>query len=254
MTLKVINVSFRYGSIKALDNVTFYVGGGEVVSVIGPNGAGKTTLLHNILTILKPSSGTVLIDGVEAHKLRPAERARLMSYVPQVESPQAPLTVMEYVMLGRTPHVRLTYGDEDVEEVIQALKELGIEELASRKITELSGGEWMKAVIARAITQKPRVLLLDEPTNHLDIRHQLEVLQLIRKLTKREGITTLMAIHDVNLALRYSDKVIALKNGVIAYCAKPTNISKEVIEELYEVKVELMKDAEGKPVIIPLRT
>ena len=254
MTLKVINVSFTYGSIKALSNITFYVGGGEVVSVIGPNGAGKTTLLHNILAILKPSAGTVLIDGVEAHKLRPADRARLMSYVPQVESPQAPLTVMEYVMLGRTPHVRLTYGEEDVEEVVQALKELGIEELASRKITELSGGEWMKAVIARAITQKPRVLLLDEPTNHLDIRHQLEVLQLIRRLMKREAITTLMAIHDVNLALRYSDKVIALKKGVIAYCGEPTNISKEVIDELYEVKVELMRDTEGKPVIIPLST
>ncbi len=249
--LKVLNVSFSYGSIKALSDVTFEVGNGEVASIIGPNGAGKTTLLHTILALLRPTEGAVLIDGAEVIKLRLEERAKLMGYVPQVEAPQAPLTVMEYVMLGRTPYVRLTYSGEDVNEAAQALRKLGIRGLASRRITELSGGEWMKAVIARAIAQKPRTLILDEPTNHLDLRHQVEVLQLIRELTKSEGVTTVMAIHDVNQALRYSDKIIAIQEGKVTYVGEPKEITKEILENLYGVEVELLKDSNGDPVIIP---
>ena len=251
VTLKILNVSFSYGSIKALSDVTFEVGSGEVVSIIGPNGAGKTTLLHTMLALIRPSEGAVLIDGAEVIKLRPKERAKLMGYVPQVEAPQAPLTVMEYVMLGRTPYVRLTYSEEDVNEAIQVLRKLGIEGLASRRITELSGGEWMKAVIARAIAQKPNVLILDEPTNHLDLRHQVEVMQLIRNLTKREGVTTVMAMHDVNQALRYSDRIIAMQEGKVTYVGEPKEITKETLENLYGVKIELLKDSNGEPVVIP---
>ena len=251
MILKVLNVSFRYGSIEALKNVTFEVRGGEVVSIIGPNGSGKTTLLRCVLAMLKPNEGTILLNEYLVSSFRSIERAKLMGYTPQVESPPQPLTVFELVLLGRRPHIRWSYSDEDVKLVTTILKELGIDGLAMRRVNELSGGEWRKVLIARALAQEPKVLLLDEPTNHLDLKHQIEVLELINSLAKTKGIAVLMAMHDVNLALRYSNKVIALKKGVITYCGSPKEVSKEVIEDLYGVKVEVTKDSTGLPVFLP---
>ncbi len=251
MILKVLNVSFRYGSIEALKNVTFEVRDGEVVSIIGPNGSGKTTLLRCVLAMLRPIKGAILLNEYLVSKFRPIERAKLMGYTPQVESPPQPITVFELVLLGRRPHIRWSYSDEDVKVVTEVLKELGIEDLAMRRVNELSGGEWRKVLIARALAQKPKILLLDEPTNHLDLKHQIEVLELINSLARKRGIAVLMAMHDVNLALRYSDKVIALKKGIITYCGPPNSLSKEVIEELYGVKVSILKDEEGNPIVIP---
>ena len=252
VTLRVCGVTFRYGSVEALRNVTLEVREGEVVSIIGPNGAGKTTLLKCILNILKPTGGAILIEPHgNVAKMHGVERAKLIAYTPQVEAPAAPLTVLEFVLLGRKPYVGRTYSKEDLRVAEEVLEELGLRDLALRRVTELSGGEWRKALIARALTQKPKVLLLDEPTNHLDLKHQVSVLELIRKLSRTKKVATLMAMHDVNLAIRYSDKIIALKKGRITYCGHPNNITANLIKELYEVNVEIIKGSDGAPVIVP---
>ncbi len=252
VTLRICGVTFRYGSVEALRDVTLEVREGEVVSIIGPNGAGKTTLLKCVLNLLKPVKGAVLIDPHgDVAKMRGVERAKLIAYTPQVEAPAAPLTVLEFVLLGRKPYVSRTYGKEDLRVAEEVLEELGLRDLALRRVSELSGGEWRKALIARALAQRPKVLLLDEPTNHLDLKHQVSVLELIRGLSRAKEVATLMAMHDVNLAIRYSDKIIALKKGTITYCGNPNGVTADLIEELYEVSVEVIRDSNGTPVIIP---
>jgi len=255
VTLRVCGVTFRYGSVEALKDVTLEVREGEVVSIIGPNGAGKSTLLKCVLNLLKPAGGAILIEPHgNVARMRGVERAKLISYTPQVEAPSAPLTVLEFVLLGRKPYVGRTYGEEDLRIAEEVLEELGLRNLALRRVSELSGGEWRKALIARALAQKPKVLLLDEPTNHLDLKHQVNVLELIRRLSRAKKVATLMAMHDVNLAVRYSDKIIALKKGKITYCGHPNNITANLIKELYEVNVEVIKGSDGAPVIIPKAT
>lgn len=250
--LRVRGVTFRYGSVEALRDVTLEVREGEVVSIIGPNGAGKTTLLKCILNLLKPAGGVILIEPHgNVAKMWGVERAKLIAYTPQVEAPTAPFTVLEFVLLGRKPYVGRTYSREDLRVAEEVLEELGLRDLALRRVSELSGGEWRKALIARALAQKPKVLLLDEPTNHLDLKHQVSVLELIKKLSRTKKVATLMAMHDVNLAIRYSDKIIALKKGRITYCGHPNGITANLIKELYEVNAEVIKDSNGVPVIIP---
>ena len=250
--LRILNLSFRYGSVEALRDVAFEVKEGEVVSLLGPNGSGKTTLLRCILALLKPVGGAVLVEPYgNVFKVKRCKRAKLIAYTPQVEAPSGPLTVFEFVLLGRKPYTGRTYRKEDVEVATEVLKELGLEDLASRRLSELSGGEWRKVLIARALAQEPKVLLLDEPTNHLDMKHQVEILELVRKLSKIRKVATLMAMHDVNLAVRYSDKVVALKKGKILYCGQPENLTEELIKELYEIEVKALRDKGGLPVFIP---
>ena len=251
--LKILDVTFSYGSILALNKVSFEVREGEVVSLIGPNGSGKTTLLRCIARILRPKHGVVFINGKSVWSYRPKDLAQIVAYVPQIEGNSYPLTVLEVILLGRIPHMGISPTPKDLEVVHKVIRELGLEDLASRRINELSGGEWKKVVLARALAQEPKVLLLDEPTNHLDLKHQLEILHLIRGLSKFKRITIIMAMHDINTALRFSDKVIALKQGKIIFCGSPREISKRDIEGLYGVCVKIFKDENGIPIILPYR-
>ncbi len=251
VVLKILNLEFRYNSVKALENIELTVNEGELVSIIGPNGAGKTTLLKCIARILKPSQGTILLENKPLNKFSPKELARRISYLPQIEEPKYPLTVLEMVLIGRTPYTSFKPTKEDLEKVYTILKQLGIEHLAHRKVNELSGGEYRKIMLARALAQQPKILLLDEPVNHLDLKHQLEVLSLLRKLALEKHITIIMAIHDLNLALRFSDKVIALRKGKIVFCGKPLELSIKVIEEVYGIKAKMILLDDGTPIIIP---
>ncbi len=251
VVLKILNLEFRYNSVKALENLEFTVNEGELVSIIGPNGAGKTTLLKCIARILKPSQGTILLEDKPLNKFSPKELARRISYLPQIEEPKYPLTVLEMVLIGRTPYTSFKPTKEDLEKVYAILKQLGIEHLAHRKVNELSGGEYRKIMLARALAQQPKILLLDEPVNHLDLKHQLKVLSLLRKLVLEKHITIIMAIHDLNLALRFSDKVIALRKGKIVFCGKPLELSIKIIEEVYGIKAKMILLDDGTPIIIP---
>ncbi len=252
ITLKILDITFKYRSLNVLRNITFEAREGEVISIIGPNGSGKTTLLKCILNILKPNKGTIYIDPYgNIADLPISKKAKLIAYTPQVESPIASFTVFEFVLLGRKPYIGRTYTQKDLEIAERIINELGLKKLALRRITELSGGEWRKVLIARALAQNPKVLLLDEPTNHLDLKHQISVLELIRKISKNKRVLILMAMHDINLAIRYSDKIIALKNGKIIYCGKPTDVTKDLIKKLYEIDVEIIKTNNNMVVVIP---
>jgi len=252
MRLEVKGVRFSYGSVPILKDVCLEVGEGEVVSLVGPNGSGKTTLLKCIGRILKLKKGVILFNGGELGKMGARELARLLGYVPQSSPSSFPLTVLETVLLGRRPHIRWKLSRKDKEIVLRTLRLMELDNLSLRMFNQLSGGERQKVLIARALAQEPEVLLLDEPTSSLDLRHQLEVLELITDIVREKGLAAIMAIHDLNLASMFSDKIIMLKEGRIYAAGKGEEVlSPENIRQVYGVKVTVSNDS-GRPYIIPL--
>ncbi len=255
ISLEVRGVSFRYGSITALDGVEMRVNGGEVVSLVGPNGSGKSTLLKCIDNILRPKSGVVLVDEKDISKLGLKDISKIMGYVPQTSVKTVfPFTVFDMVLMGRKPYISWKVGKRDREIVAETLAFLGLSELSLRYGSELSGGEQQKVLLARALAQEPQVLLLDEPTSNLDIRHQLEVLEAIGQMTKEKSLAVVMAIHDLNLAARFSDKMLMLKRGKVFSLGTPDEVlTRANIREVYGADVRVFKDdGLGYPHIVPL--
>lgn len=253
--LKIKNISFSYESVKALENVDFEAKDGEVLGIIGPNGSGKTTLLRCINRVLKPKVGAVLIDEKDISRLERREIARKIGVVPQ-HSTIFPFTVFDVVLMGRFPYMKKFGGENpnDFEVVKNALKLTGVLHLAERLIDELSGGEMQRVMIARALAQEPDVLLLDEPTLHLDINYQLEVLELVRKITEEKKLITLLVSHDLNLAARYCDKLLLLNSGKIHSIGSVSEVlTPEKIKEVYHVDVEVKYQSSTKShTIIPI--
>ena len=242
MELNVNGINFNYESVKALDDVSFEVKEGEVLGVVGPNGSGKTTLLKCINMILKPNVGTVLIDGKSILKYSRREIAKDIGVVPQDSTIQFPFTVFDIVLMGRAPHLGRLKGEtaKDLEIARNAMKITNTLHLADRLIDEISGGEKQRVIIARALTQEPKILLLDEPTLHLDINHQLEVLELVRKLSKKNKLIVVFVSHDLNLANRYCDRLILLNSGKIYSIGRPRNVlTNSHIKEVYGIEVEI---------------
>ena len=252
MKLSVKDVHFSYDRIPALEDVTLGVEEGEVMSIVGPNGSGKSTLLKCINKILKPKRGAILVKNRDVSKVGLRELARLLGYVPQSANYAFPSTVFDTVLLGRRPYVNWGVGARDKEIVSQMLVLMGLESMALRQFNELSGGERQKVLIARALAQEPEILLLDEPTSNLDLRHQLEVLSLIYTAVKEKNISAVMAIHDLNLASRFSDRIIFLKEGKVYAIGEPCEVlTAENIRAVYGVETIINKDS-GRPHIIPL--
>lgn len=244
MKLEIKGVSFGYGSMPALEDVTMSLEDGEIVSLVGPNGSGKTTLLKCINMILKFQKGTVLVEEKDISKLKLKELAKLLSYVPQSAGRSFPSTVFEIVLIGRKPYVDWSVSSRDKEIVSNILSLMGLKEMALRQSNELSGGEYQKVLIARALAQEPQVLLLDEPTSNLDLKHQLDVLNLITSIVKKKNIAAVMAMHDLNLASRFSNKMIFLNGGKIYDAGKPENVLTERnIRKVYGVEAIVNKNA-----------
>jgi len=222
MTVTVQGVSFAYAAHPVLEGVDLVVGEGEILAIVGPNGAGKTTLLKTIAGALRPQKGLVYLDFREAHHFPARERAKLLAMVEQGMAPGFDFTVRELVELGRIPHLgRLDrLGPEDREAVERALAWAGLTELAHRRWSELSGGERQRALLAMAFAQEPKLLLLDEPTAHLDVAHQIGLMQLISSWAK-QGLTVIMALHDLNLAAAFSHRLVLLQRGRIRACGPP---------------------------------
>jgi len=256
VNLCIKRVSFSYNGIKALEDVTFEVVEGEVLGIIGPNGAGKTTLLRCINRTLKPQTGVVLIDGRDVARWSRREIARRMGLVPQNSTITFPFTVLEVVLMGRHPHQSPLGGESerDLEIVREAMRLTDTLRFASRPITELSGGEWQRVIVARALAQEPSVLLLDEPTLHLDINHQLEVLNLVQQLTKERGLVTVLTSHDLNLAARCCDRLLMLNQGqVYALGTSEEVLTPANIRQVYRVEAEVIRHpALGTLQILPL--
>ena len=250
MILSVDGVEFAYRSRKVLNNIKFEVKRGEVVSILGVNGAGKSTLLKCINKILKPKRGTILIDNFDIRQLDNLELAKKVGYVPQRAEGNY-MTVFDAVLLGRKPHIKWEVSDRDIEITHKVLKLLNLEDYALRYTNELSGGELQKVIIARALVQEPQILLLDEPTNNLDLKNQLEVMKIIREVSKSQNIASIVVMHDLNLALRYSDKFIMLKDGVIYAEGGKEIINPENIRAVYGVDAYI-ENVKGIPVVVPI--
>ena len=252
MKLIINGINFSYNGTNALDDVSLEIADGEVVSLIGPNGSGKSTLLKCINKILKPKGGSIWVDGRNLRDVELTEMARLAGYVPQSATYFFPSTVFDAVLLGRRPYVDWSIGARDKEVIAYTLAATGLEGMALRYFDELSGGERQKVLIARALAQEPELLLLDEPTSNLDLKHQLEVMELITTTVRQKGILAIMAIHDLNLASRFSDKVIFLKEGKIYAAGEPQRVlTPENIREVYGVDTLVNTDS-GRPHIIPV--
>lgn len=250
MILKVNGVSFRYNSRLVLKEVTFELPRGEILAVLGINGAGKSTLLKCINSILRPSGGSVLVEGTDVLTLKGDAIARRIGYVPQ-RFAEHQVTVFDAVLLGRKPHIQWAATDKDMRIVERLLTSMQLQDKALRPISTLSGGEAQKVIIARSLAQEPKVLLLDEPTSSLDLRNQLEVMDLVADVVRTAGVSAVVAIHDLNLALRFADRFLLLKDGLIHTTGPREALTPEVIEAVYGVH-SLMRIIEGFPVIIPV--
>jgi iron complex transport system ATP-binding protein len=249
MILRVRNLKFHYPNHPVLRDASFSVEKGELLAVLGINGAGKTTLLKCINRVLKPQAGIVLIGDEPVSNLNPNALARRLGYVEQQRS-GSPATVFNAVLLGRKPYIQWDVTQNDIEIAAQALEVLGMGEYALRYLNELSGGELQKVMIARALAQQPEVLLMDEPTSSLDLKNQLEVLRLIRNITRERGIAAIVSIHDLNLALRFADRFILLKDGLIFAAGGAEVITSENIRIVYGVSVDLVPH-NGHWIVIP---
>ncbi len=255
MRIKVLNVSFAYNSTPVLKNVSLEVSEGEVVYVVGPNGAGKTTLLKIVANMLKPKTGVVYIDGKDSRNYDVRELAKIFAYADARVNDTIPSTVAEFLAIGRYPHqkpLQIFENREDLEVIEGVVKELGIEYLMNKKLSQLSSGELQRVIIARALIQQPKVLLLDEPSAFLDIRYRLEVLSYVNKIVKTRRLASLIAIHDLYLASTYADKAILMSDGKIVAAGKPDEVFKEdLIEAIYKVKVKIV-NVSGRRVVLPI--
>jgi len=253
LKLTINKLSFNYTGIEVLKDVELEVGLGEMLSIVGPNGSGKSTLLKCINRILKTKQNTVWIDGKDASKLNLKELSKIMGYVPQSSTSTFPFTVFDVVLMGRKPYIHWNLSERDNEIVAEMLDFLGIGELAMRHFNELSGGEQQKVIMARALAQQPQIMLLDEPTSSLDIKHQLEILCMLTSLTQSKERSVIVSMHDLNLASRFSDRMIMLKQGKIFACGTPESVlTEDNIEKVYGIKCKVSNSILGKPQVVPM--
>ena len=242
LNLEMRQVSFAYFDSIILHNLNLSIKAGEMVGLLGPNGSGKTTLIKLASGILKPNQGEIRLNDSSLNQLRRKTVARNLAVVPQQFTVPFAFTVNEVVMLGRTPFFK-TFSVEsrkDIEAVITALDIIGINELRKRRFDELSGGERQKVILAMALAQQPKLLLLDEPTIHLDISHQIEVLELVKRLNTEQKITVIAAIHDLNLATLYFNRLILLKKGRVFADGSPTEvITEDIVKEVFAAPVKI---------------
>ena len=246
MSLSVQHLSFSYGARRVLQDVSLDVAPGTFCALLGPNGSGKSTLVKAIAGVHRAQSGTVAVEGRRTSSLGRRELAKVVGYVPQAGDAPFDLTVREAVMLGRTPHFGIAPRAEDRARVEDAISRMGLEDIAERSMSELSGGQAQRALIARALAQDTRVLLLDEPTSALDLRYQIETLQLVRQITREEGISALIAIHDLNHAARYCDQIVVLHGGRLVADGSPAEaLRASVLRTVYEVDVQVETREDG---------
>ena len=255
MRLACENISVRFGRTTVLGSpapVSLTLAESDFAAIIGPNGSGKSTLLRTLCRLQKPTTGRVMIDGKPVREMATKDVARVLALVAQSPPVPSDMTVLDLVAHGRYPHrgfaEQLTGSDRAIVE--SAIARCDIETFAKRRLATLSGGDRQRAWIAAALAQEPRILLLDEPTSALDIRHQLAVMDLLRGLNEREGITIGIVVHDINLAARARSRVIAMRKGQVVSDGKPSEvITAGLIREVFGVETEIGSDpATGAPV------
>jgi iron complex transport system ATP-binding protein len=249
--LDIENVHYSIGESKILDNVTIEFTKGRFYSIVGPNGSGKTTLLKNIIKSINPTKGLVVLDGQDMKSMKAKEVASKIGYVPQNTSMELDFTCYDVVMMGRSHKLKGFQNESksDVDSVINAMKVMDTLHLKDKFITEISGGERQRVILARAIAQDGECIILDEPISHLDIKHQISVLEQLQKL-KKSGKTIITVLHDLNFALNYSEEVILMKEGGVYSKGEVDKVlTSEHIKNVYGVNSEIIT-LKGKKQII----
>ncbi len=249
MILDVRRLAANYGKQPVFSGIDFTLGENELLAILGPNGAGKTTMLKCINGILKPKTGAVFVEGADMLRMPAAHIAKSIGYVAQKQEP-ARLTAFDAILLGRKPHMGWRVAGEDLRIADAAVKRLGLEKLALKYTDQMSSGELQKVSIARALVQEPTVLLLDEPTSSLDLKNQLEILRTIRTVITSHPVGAIMTMHDLNLAMRFADRFLLLKEGKIHAGGDTSLITPEMIKEVYGVDVTIIT-VRGFPVVLP---
>ncbi len=250
MMLNVDGIEFNYRSLKVLDNICFEIGESDIMTIIGPNGVGKTTLLKCLNGILRAKSGSILVEGEPLTGLSGTEIAKRMGYVAQ-KGDASRITVFDSVLLGRKPYIKWDVTEKDIGIANAIIEKLGMSHLSLRYMNEISGGEYQKVQIARALVQEPKVLLLDEPTSALDLCNQHRIMCALTSIVKKNRLCTVMTMHDLNLSIRFSDKFILMKGGTIYAAGGHEVITPENIEEVYGIEVTV-EDVKGTPMVVPV--
>ncbi|MEW9079227.1 ABC transporter ATP-binding protein [Terrisporobacter glycolicus] len=250
--INVENLSFRYKDKYVLNNINFTAQTGKVTAIIGANGTGKSTLLKNITGSLK-GNGNILLNNKPINEYKNDEFTKIISYLSQNNDCRAVLNVFEVILLGRMNSLSFKVSDKDIEKVHEVMKQLGIEEFASRNIGELSGGQRQLVFIAQALVKEPDILILDEPTSALDLNHQFEMLELLKELTEKNNFTTLITLHHLDLAARFADEIIVINDGSLYDSGHPKKIfTEKMIKDVYHVKSRIYMDDNDVPHVIPL--
>ncbi|PRY58756.1 iron complex transport system ATP-binding protein [Knoellia remsis] len=249
------SLTVRFGERAALDDVTLTLPRHTVTAIVGPNGCGKSTLLRSLARLLRPTQGRVLLGDEDVSGIDRRDFARRVALLPQ--GPQAPdnLSVIDLVARGRDPYRRWfdqwSRPDEDI--VTDALRRTGLEDVADRPLETLSGGQRQRAWVALALAQRTDILLLDEPTTYLDLAHQLDVLDTVTELHRRDGVTVVMVLHDLSLAARYADHVVAMRSGGVVEAGPVAEvITPAMLRAVFDVEAQIVPDPDtGRPLIVP---
>jgi len=253
--LETQGITLTYGDKRVVEDVTLRVMPGEIVGIVGPNGSGKSTIIKALSRIIAPHSGRVLINDRDISRISRKELSLLVGVVPQNPILPSIFTAFDIVLMGRNPHLGLFQyeGPRDIEITWQAMKQTSTQGLAERRIGELSGGEIQCVVIARALAQETQAILLDEPTANLDISRQIEILDLIKGLCQENKLAVVMALHDLNLAVHYCDRLLLINNGRIHAEGAPAEvINTQNLEEVYGPgNYVIAHPLSGLPVVLP---
>ena len=259
-TLQTSGLRLKYEQRTVIEGLSVVIPEGKVTMIVGANACGKSTLLRGLARLLKPAAGTVTLDGQDIHRRRAREVSRTLGLLPQHPTAPDGITVRDLVGRGRYPHQGF-FGSgpaggsaDDDRAVEQAMAATETLELAGRNVDELSGGQRQRVWIAMVLAQETEVLLLDEPTTYLDLTHQVEVLDLITDLNRQRGTTVAIVLHDLNLAARYADHIIAMKNGqIVAEGAALAVVTEDMVRDVFGLESRVLPDpVSGAPLIIPL--
>ena len=248
--IQVKNLCYHYkGSPEVLKDVSFDMEPGQFLAILGNNGVGKSTLLKCLNHILKPDCGEVLLDGEDLLTASSREVAKKVAFVSQ-SVPNTQMTVHDVVMLGRRPYMKWGFTEEDHTIVHNAMHRLDVEDMRGRFLSQLSGGEKQKVMLARALAQQPKVLLLDEPTSALDIQNQYHVLNMVRDICHNDHMIAVVVIHDLNLALRFCDRFLLLKDGQVYRYGERNVLDSAALKEVYGVNAKVVKIEDQHMVLV----
>ena len=254
MDLLFKNFSTGYESNKIINDLNLEIKSGEWVGIIGSNGSGKSTLLKGIMKMTPQKNGHIFVNKTSINSLNIKKLAKIISYLPQKINSNLPITVKELVALGRSPHKyfwEFDWNEEDFSIIEEALEICDLKKYSDNALSSLSGGQCQRAYLALTIAQKTKIILLDEPTTFLDINFQLQMLDLIKTLNKKNNLTILSVIHDINLAARYCDRLAVLKEGKLLTIDQPINaLSKEIIKKAFSVKSNYIDTPVGKQICV----